>query len=98
MRTGEGKTLMGTLACYLNAISGEGVHVITVNDYLARRDAELNRPLFEFEHRIIYSMYGTRLKAQAYRADITYGTNNEFGFDYLRDNMVFSLAEKNSAA
>ncbi|MGD9698955.1 MULTISPECIES: preprotein translocase subunit SecA [unclassified Acinetobacter] len=97
MRTGEGKTLMGTLACYLNAISGEGVHVITVNDYLAQRDAELNRPLFEFlglSIGIIYSMQDPTEKAEAYRADITYGTNNEFGFDYLRDNMVFSLAEK----
>ena len=97
MRTGEGKTLMGTLACYLNAISGQGVHVITVNDYLAQRDAELNRPLFEFlglSIGIIYSMQNPMEKAEAYRADITYGTNNEFGFDYLRDNMVFSLAEK----
>ncbi|OTG66944.1 preprotein translocase subunit SecA [Acinetobacter sp. ANC 4470] len=97
MRTGEGKTLMGTLACYLNAISGQGVHVITVNDYLAQRDAELNRPLFEFlglSIGIIYSMQNPTEKAEAYRADITYGTNNEFGFDYLRDNMVFSLAEK----
>lgn len=97
MRTGEGKTLMGTLACYLNALSGQGVHVITVNDYLAQRDAELNRPLFEFlglSIGIIYSMQDPTEKAQAYRADITYGTNNEFGFDYLRDNMVFSLAEK----
>lgn len=97
MRTGEGKTLMGTLACYLNAISTQGVHVITVNDYLAQRDAELNRPLFEFlglSIGIIYSMQDPTEKAEAYRADITYGTNNEFGFDYLRDNMVFSLAEK----
>ncbi|MFV5467054.1 MULTISPECIES: preprotein translocase subunit SecA [Acinetobacter] len=97
MRTGEGKTLMGTLACYLNALSGQGVHVITVNDYLAQRDAELNRPLFEFlglSIGIIYSMQDPTEKAQAYRADITYGTNNEFGFDYLRDNMVFSLSEK----
>ncbi|TCB79856.1 preprotein translocase subunit SecA [Acinetobacter sp. ANC 4173] len=97
MRTGEGKTLMGTLACYLNAISGQGVHVITVNDYLAQRDAELNRPLFEFlglSIGIIYSMQNPTEKADAYRADITYGTNNEFGFDYLRDNMVFALAEK----
>ena len=97
MRTGEGKTLMGTLACYLNTISGQGVHVITVNDYLAQRDAELNRPLFEFlglSIGIIYSMQNPTEKAEAYRADITYGTNNEFGFDYLRDNMVFSLAEK----
>ncbi|WP_290032269.1 preprotein translocase subunit SecA [Acinetobacter pittii] len=97
MRTGEGKTLMGTLACYLNALSGQGVHVITVNDYLAQRDAELNRPLFEFlglSIGTIYLMQGPSEKAEAYLADITYGTNNEFGFDYLRDNMVFSLAEK----
>ncbi|QDK98777.1 preprotein translocase subunit SecA [Acinetobacter tandoii] len=97
MRTGEGKTLMGTLASYLNALSGQGVHVITVNDYLAQRDAELNRPLFEFlglSIGIIYSMQNPIEKADAYRADITYGTNNEFGFDYLRDNMVFALAEK----
>ncbi|MFT4020700.1 MAG: preprotein translocase subunit SecA [Acinetobacter sp.] len=97
MRTGEGKTLMATLACYLNALSGEGVHIITVNDYLAQRDAELNRPLFEFlglTVGTIYSLQAPDEKAQAYRADITYGTNNEFGFDYLRDNMVFSLEEK----
>ena len=97
MRTGEGKTLMGTLACYLNALSGQGVHVITVNDYLAQRDAELNRPLFEFlglSIGTIYSMQSPTEKAEAYHADITYGTNNEFGFDYLRDNMVFSLQEK----
>ena len=97
MRTGEGKTLMGTLACYLNAISGQGVHVITVNDYLAQRDAELNRPLFEFlglSIGVIYSMQDPMEKSEAYKADITYGTNNEFGFDYLRDNMVFSLGEK----
>lgn len=97
MRTGEGKTLMGTLACYLNALSGESVHVITVNDYLAQRDAELNRPLFEFlglSIGIIYSMQNPTEKAEAYRADVTYGTNNEFGFDYLRDNMVFSLGDK----
>ena len=97
MRTGEGKTLMGTLACYLNAISGLGVHVVTVNDYLASRDAELNRPLFEFlglSVGVIYSMQPPQDKHQAYQADITYGTNNEFGFDYLRDNMVFSLDEK----
>lgn len=97
MRTGEGKTLMGTLACYLNAISGLGVHVVTVNDYLASRDAELNRPLFEFlglTVGVIYSMQPAQEKHEAYRADITYGTNNEFGFDYLRDNMVFSLDEK----
>ncbi|MFW1858616.1 preprotein translocase subunit SecA [Acinetobacter defluvii] len=97
MRTGEGKTLMGTLAVYLNAISEQGVHVITVNDYLAQRDAELNRPLYEFlglTVGVIYSMQAPMEKAEAYRADITYGTNNEFGFDYLRDNMVFSMSEK----
>ena len=97
MRTGEGKTLMGTLAVYLNAISEQGVHVITVNDYLAQRDAELNRPLYEFlglTVGVIYSMQSPVEKAEAYRDDITYGTNNEFGFDYLRDNMVFSMAEK----
>lgn len=97
MRTGEGKTLMGTLAVYLNAIAGQGVHVITVNDYLAQRDAELNRPLYEFlglSVGVIYSMQAPMEKAEAYLADITYGTNNEFGFDYLRDNMVFSMAEK----
>ncbi|TCM63287.1 preprotein translocase subunit SecA [Acinetobacter calcoaceticus] len=97
MRTGEGKTLMGTLAVYLNAIPATGVHVITVNDYLAQRDAELNRPLYEFlglSVGVIYSMQSPYEKADAYRADITYGTNNEFGFDYLRDNMVFAMAEK----
>ncbi|AKG19448.1 preprotein translocase subunit SecA [Moraxella bovoculi] len=97
MKTGEGKTLMATLAIYLNAISGKGVHVVTVNDYLAGRDAELNRPLFGFlglTVGVIYSQQPPQEKFEAYRADITYGTNNEYGFDYLRDNMVFSLAEK----
>lgn len=97
MRTGEGKTLMATLAIYLNAISGKGVHVVTVNDYLAARDADLNRPLFEFlglTVGVIYSQQPPQEKVDAYQADITYGTNNEYGFDYLRDNMVFSLAEK----
>ena len=97
MRTGEGKTLMATLAIYLNAISGKGVHVVTVNDYLAARDAELNRPLFSFlglTVGVIYSQQPAQEKVDAYQADITYGTNNEYGFDYLRDNMVFSLAEK----
>lgn len=97
MRTGEGKTLMGTLAIYLNAISGKGVHVVTVNDYLATRDAELNRPLFEFlglTVGVIYSQQNPMEKFDAYASDITYGTNNEYGFDYLRDNMVFSLDEK----
>ncbi|MGB6924758.1 preprotein translocase subunit SecA, partial [Psychrobacter sp.] len=97
MKTGEGKTLMGTLAMYLNAISGKGVHLVTVNDYLAARDAELNRPLFGFLGMtvgVIYSQQPPLEKIAAYQADITYGTNNEYGFDYLRDNMVFSLAEK----
>lgn len=97
MKTGEGKTLMGTLAMYLNAISGKGVHLVTVNDYLAARDAELNRPLFGFLGMtvgVIYSQQPPQEKINAYQADITYGTNNEYGFDYLRDNMVFSLAEK----
>ncbi|HNI63618.1 MAG TPA: preprotein translocase subunit SecA, partial [Agitococcus sp.] len=97
MRTGEGKTLMATLASYLNTLGGQGVHVVTVNDYLASRDAELNRPLFEFlglKVGVIRSMQPTSEKHDAYLADITYGTNNEFGFDFLRDNMAFSLQEK----
>lgn len=97
MKTGEGKTLMATLAIYLNAISGKGVHVVTVNDYLANRDAQLNRPLFDFlglTVGVVYSQQAPQEKFAAYRADITYGTNNEYGFDYLRDNMVFSLSEK----
>lgn len=97
MRTGEGKTLVATLACYLNALSGKGVHVVTVNDYLARRDANWMRPLYEFLQLtvgVIVSGQSTEEKRQAYLADITYGTNNEFGFDYLRDNMAFSLQEK----
>ena len=97
MRTGEGKTLMATLAIYLNAISGKGVHVVTVNDYLASRDAELNRPLFDFlglTVGVLYSQQDPMEKFEAYAADITYGTNNEYGFDYLRDNMVFRLDEK----
>ncbi len=97
MRTGEGKTLMATLPSYLNAISGAGVHVVTVNDYLAGRDAALNRPLFEFlglTVGVIRSMQPAEEKHQAYQADITYGTNNEYGFDYLRDNMAFRLEDK----
>ena len=88
---------MATLAIYLNAISGKGVHVVTVNDYLASRDAELNRPLFDFlglTVGVIYSQQDPMEKFEAYAADITYGTNNEYGFDYLRDNMVFRLDEK----
>ncbi|VFP88229.1 preprotein translocase subunit SecA [Candidatus Erwinia haradaeae] len=93
MRTGEGKTLTATLPAYLNALSEKGVHIVTVNDYLAQRDAEQNRPLFEF----LGLSVGSNLpgmpaadKRKAYNADITYGTNNEYGFDYLRDNMVFN--------
>ena len=97
MRTGEGKTLTATLPAYLNAISGKGVHVITVNDYLAARDAETNRPLFEFlDMTVGCNVPGMSHedKQAAYNADITYGTNNEFGFDYLRDNMAFSPEQR----
>jgi preprotein translocase subunit SecA len=97
MRTGEGKTLVATLAVYLNALSGKGVHVVTVNDYLASRDAEWMRPLYEFlgmSVGVVLSRQQPEEKRAAYAADITYGTNNEFGFDYLRDNMAFSLDEK----
>lgn len=98
MRTGEGKTLVATLAVYLNALAGKGVHVVTVNDYLARRDANWMRPLYEFlglTAGIVTPFQPPEEKRAAYAADITYGTNNEFGFDYLRDNMAFSLQEKN---
>lgn len=91
MKTGEGKTLVATLAVYLNAISGEGVHIVTVNDYLASRDANWMRPLYEslgLSVGVIMSMQPQDQKRAAYQADITYGTNNEYGFDYLRDNMV----------
>jgi len=97
MRTGEGKTLVATLAAYLNAIPGNGVHVITVNDYLASRDAEWMGRLYNFLGMTTgVSLNGMdhALKKQAYAADITYGTNNEFGFDYLRDNMAFTAEEK----
>src|SRR5690606_39920056 len=97
MKTGEGKTLMATLAIYLNAIPGEGVHVVTVNDYLASRDAEWMRPVYAFlgmSVGVIQSMQPTPEKREAYAADITYGTNNEYGFDYLRDNMVLRLQDK----
>lgn len=97
MRTGEGKTLTATLAAYLNALTGKGVHIVTVNDYLARRDAETNRPLFEFLGlTVAFNIPGLspQDKRAAYQADITYGTNNEFGFDYLRDNMAFSPADR----
>lgn len=96
MKTGEGKTLVATLAVYLNALSGKGVHVITVNDYLAHRDKEWMGKLYEFLGMtvgcVIHSVTGEERK-QAYQADITYGTNNEFGFDYLRDNMVIDKSK-----
>jgi len=97
MRTGEGKTLTATLPAYLNALTGKGVHVITVNDYLARRDAEWNAQLFEFlgmSVGINLSGMQGEAKREAYAADITYGTNNEFGFDYLRDNMAFEASQR----
>ena len=97
MRTGEGKTLVATTAVYLNALAGKGVHVVTVNDYLAARDAGIMRPLYEFlgmSVGIIISNMDHADKKAAYLADITYGTNNEYGFDYLRDNMVSDLSEK----
>src|SRR4051812_3955527 len=94
MRTGEGKTLTAVLPAYLNAISGNGVHVVTVNDYLAKRDAEWMGRIHRFlglEVGAILSEMTPEQRRHAYRADITYGTNNEFGFDYLRDNMAWSL-------
>ena len=96
MRTGEGKTLVATLAVYLNALSGKGVHVVTVNDYLARRDAEEMSILYSFlglTTGVIVPNLSDGERREAYAADITYGTNNEFGFDYLRDNMKYSLAD-----
>ncbi|RZJ54084.1 MAG: preprotein translocase subunit SecA, partial [Acidovorax sp.] len=97
MRTGEGKTLTATLPVYLNALSGKGVHVVTVNDYLANRDAQWMGRLYNFLDLTV----GINLpnmpreqKQEAYRADITYGTNNEYGFDYLRDNMVYEAADR----
>jgi len=97
MRTGEGKTLVATLPSYLNALEGKGVHVITVNDYLAKRDAEWMGQIYRFlglEVGINLSNISSEEKKKAYQADITYGTNNEFGFDYLRDNMIFSKEER----
>jgi len=97
MATGEGKTLVATLPAYLNALSGRGVHIVTVNDYLAKRDAEWNAPIFEF-HKLKVDCIdkyesNSQDRIDAYNADITYGTNNEFGFDYLRDNMVREKSE-----
>ena len=100
MKTGEGKTLVATLPTYLNALTGLGVHIVTVNDYLAKRDTEWMGPI----HRLLGLTIGTIQhdmpdadRQAAYRADVTYGTNNEFGFDYLRDNMKFRLPESSNA-
>src|SRR5690606_24262195 len=96
MKTGEGKTLTCVLPAYLNAISGKGVHVVTVNDYLARRDAEWMGRVHRFlglEVGAILADMTPDQRRKAYAADITYGTNNEFGFDYLRDNMAWSLSD-----
>ena len=97
MKTGEGKTLVATLAAYLNALPGKGVHVVTVNDYLAKRDSDWMGRIYQFlgmRVGCIVSNLGTEERRSAYMADITYGTNNEFGFDYLRDNMAFSLDQR----
>src|SRR5918911_3327964 len=97
MKTGEGKTLTATTAVVLNALAGEGVHLVTVNDYLARRDADWMRPIYEalgLTIGVLQNMQPYEEKRAAYAADITYGTNSEFGFDYLRDNMATSLDEK----
>ena len=96
MKTGEGKTLVATLPTYLNALAGKGVHVVTVNDYLARRDSEWMGQIYRFlglSVGVIVHGLDDRQRAEAYAADITYGTNNEFGFDYLRDNMKYELAQ-----
>ena len=97
MRTGEGKTLTATLPLVLNALTGSGVHLVTVNDYLARRDAEWMSPIYNFlglSVGVLQNMQDYETKRAAYPADITYGTNSEFGFDYLRDNMAQSLEER----
>ena len=97
MRTGEGKTLVATLPVYLNALTGKGVHVVTVNDYLARRDSEWMGKIYRFlgmNVGVVISGMSNEEKRAAYAADVTYGTNNEYGFDYLRDNMAFSLDQK----
>src|SRR5689334_145772 len=94
MKTGEGKTLVATLPVYLNALTGRGVHLVTVNDYLARRDSEWMGRLYKFlglTVGVIQNPHGDKERQVAYRCDVTYGTNNEFGFDYLRDNMKFDL-------
>ena len=97
MRTGEGKTVVATLAAYLNALTGKGVHIVTVNDYLARRDAEWMGRIYQYlgmRTGVIVSGLSNEERKDAYNADITYGTNNEFGFDYLRDNMKFTRQEQ----
>ncbi|PKL95022.1 MAG: preprotein translocase subunit SecA, partial [Gammaproteobacteria bacterium HGW-Gammaproteobacteria-8] len=97
MKTGEGKTLVATLAVYLNALPGKGVHVVTVNDYLARRDSDWMAPIYkalDMSVGVVVPGMTPPAKRAAYACDITYGTNNEFGFDYLRDNMAFSLEQK----
>ena len=97
MRTGEGKTLVATLPVYLNALTGKGVHVVTVNDYLARRDSDWMGKLYGFlglSVGVIVAGLSNEERRAAYSADVTYGTNNEFGFDYLRDNMAFSAADR----
>ncbi|QJC37681.1 preprotein translocase subunit SecA [Enterobacteriaceae endosymbiont of Donacia bicoloricornis] len=97
MKTGEGKTLTSTLPAYLNALNGKGVHIVTVNDYLAQRDAINNKKLFEFLGLTVginISSMSSKEKKKAYKADITYGTNNEYGFDFLKDNMVFNYTDK----
>src|SRR5690606_12257525 len=96
MKTGEGKTLVATLAVYLNALSGRGVHVVTVNDYLAKRDSEWMGQIYNFlglSVGVIVHGLDDEERAKAYNADITYGTNNEYGFDYLRDNMKYRLED-----
>src|SRR3982750_2002683 len=96
MKTGEGKTLVATLPVYLNALSGRGVHVVTVNDYLAKRDSEWMGKLYRFlglSVGVIVHDLDDDERREAYAADVTYGTNNEFGFDYLRDNMKFDLKD-----
>src|SRR5699024_2166875 len=97
MKTGEGKTLVATLSTYLNALEGKGVHIVTVNDYLASRDADWMGSVYHFlglTVGVIYSGQDKNEKREAYACDITYGTNNEFGFDYLRDNMAFSADDR----
>ena len=98
MSTGEGKTLVSTMPAYLNSLTGNGVHVVTVNDYLAKRDAEWMGKIYKFlglSVGVIYAQMPNNERQKAYACDITYGTNNEFGFDYLRDNMVVNKSQPN---